>query len=86
MRSRARGGTYLPTYPVGERGVRRNDEWCGVRGAIDSSFNLVATHPSARPESCRGGRRRWRAEEVEVEEEEGEDGGEGNEGKGEEGP
>lgn len=61
MRSRARGGTYLPTYPVGERGVRRNDEWCGVRGAIDSSFNLVATHPSARPESCRGGRRwRWR--------------------------
>lgn len=82
MRSRARGGTYLPTYPVAERGVRRNDEWCGVRGAIDSSFNLVATHPSARPESCRGGEE----VEVEVEEEEGEDGGEGNEGKGEEGP
>lgn len=49
--SRARGGTYLP---VGKRGVRHN-EWCGVRGAIDSSFNLVATHPSSRPESCRAG-------------------------------
>lgn len=43
--SRARGGTHL-------RGVPR----CGVRGAIDSSFNLVATHPSSRPELREG----WR--------------------------
>ena len=40
--------------------VRGTQRWRGVRGAIDSSFNLVATHPSSRPE-LRGERgRRWR--------------------------
>lgn len=38
-----RRGTHL-------RGSEGAQRWCGVRGAIDSSFNLVATHPSSRPE------------------------------------
>lgn len=42
-----RRGTYLLAGSGGRRRERvRHNEWCGVRGAIDSSFNLVATHPS----------------------------------------
>ena len=40
--------------------VRGTQRWRGVRGAIDSSFNLVATHPSSRPELWGERGRRWR--------------------------
>lgn len=40
--------------------VRGTQRWRRVRGAIDSSFNLVATHPSSRPELWGERGRRWR--------------------------